>query len=48
MDGVESSEGIIVVGATNRIESLDEALLRPGRFDEIIFVYFFILLFFII
>jgi cell division protease FtsH len=34
MDGFESSEGIIVVGATNRPEDLDEALLRPGRFDR--------------
>ncbi len=34
MDGFESSEGLVVVGATNRPEDMDEALLRPGRFDR--------------
>ncbi|MDX1951840.1 MAG: AAA family ATPase [Verrucomicrobiota bacterium] len=38
MDGFDSSEGIIVVAATNRPEDLDEALLRPGRFDRKVFV----------
>lgn len=34
MSGFEDNEGIIVVAATNRIDVLDEALLRPGRFDR--------------
>ncbi|MTI49841.1 MAG: ATP-dependent zinc metalloprotease FtsH [Firmicutes bacterium] len=34
MSGFKGSEGIVVVGATNRIDTLDEALLRPGRFDR--------------
>jgi transitional endoplasmic reticulum ATPase len=34
MDGIQSRGHIIVVGATNRINSLDEALRRPGRFDR--------------
>ncbi len=38
MDGFESAEGIIVVAATNRPEDLDEALLRPGRFDRKVYV----------
>lgn len=38
MDGFEASSGVIVVAATNKIDVLDEALLRAGRFDRRIFV----------
>jgi len=34
MDGFEDSSGVIVIGATNKVEILDEALLRAGRFDR--------------
>lgn len=38
MDGFEANSGIIVLAATNRPETLDQALLRPGRFDRRIIV----------
>src|SRR5258705_8582608 len=38
MDGFQSSEGIIVLAATNRPEDLDDALTRPGRFDRKVYV----------
>tara|TARA_B100001758_G_C18405984_1_gene612126 strand:- start:159 stop:2339 length:2181 start_codon:yes stop_codon:yes gene_type:complete len=38
LDGIESRDGVIVIGATNRIELIDEACLRPGRLGEQIFV----------
>ncbi|MGZ3727191.1 MAG: ATP-dependent zinc metalloprotease FtsH [Pseudobdellovibrio sp.] len=38
MDGFESSEGVILIAATNRPDVLDPALLRPGRFDRRVIV----------
>lgn len=38
MDGFDSSGGVIIIGATNRPEILDPALLRPGRFDRQVLV----------
>src|SRR6056297_1389890 len=38
MDGFDSNSGVIVVAATNRPETLDSALLRPGRFDRHVLV----------
>lgn len=38
MDGFDSSKGLVILGATNRPEVLDKALLRPGRFDRRVIV----------
>ncbi len=38
MDGLEELQSVVVIGATNRPTMLDAALLRPGRFDELIYV----------
>ena len=36
MDGVESRAKVIVIAATNRLDIIDKAILRPGRFDRLI------------
>lgn len=36
IDGLESMEGVVVIGATNRPDIIDQSLLRPGRFDRLI------------
>jgi SpoVK/Ycf46/Vps4 family AAA+-type ATPase len=38
LDGMDEASGVIVVGATNKPELVDPALMRPGRFDKIIFI----------
>ena len=38
MDGLEEMQSVIVIGATNRPTLMDPALLRPGRFDELVYV----------
>jgi transitional endoplasmic reticulum ATPase len=36
MDGIEELRGVLILGATNRIDMIDSALLRPGRFDFVV------------
>ncbi len=36
LDGVEALRGVLVLAATNRVDMIDPALLRPGRFDEVV------------
>jgi transitional endoplasmic reticulum ATPase len=38
MDGMQAIHGVVVLAATNRVDMIDMALLRPGRFDKIVFV----------
>jgi SpoVK/Ycf46/Vps4 family AAA+-type ATPase len=38
MDGIEGLKEVVIVAATNRPEILDKALMRPGRFDYLIYV----------
>src|ERR671928_1324295 len=38
LDGIEQLHGVVVLAATNRVDMIDPALLRPGRFDKIVFV----------
>lgn len=38
MDGVEGRQGVVVIGCTNRPDQIDDAILRPGRLDQLVFV----------
>mmetsp|Transcript_18202 Transcript_18202/g.31011 ORF Transcript_18202/g.31011 Transcript_18202/m.31011 type:complete len:156 (+) Transcript_18202:1705-2172(+) len=38
MDGIQTSAGLLVLAATNRLDMIDDALLRPGRFDRLVHV----------
>ncbi|RLI55912.1 MAG: ATPase [Candidatus Thorarchaeota archaeon] len=39
IDGLESMEGVVVIGATNRPDIIDQGLLRPGRFDRLVMIH---------
>lgn len=39
IDGLESMEGVVVIGATNRPDIIDPSLLRPGRFDRLVLIH---------
>jgi transitional endoplasmic reticulum ATPase len=38
MDGMEHLKQVIIIAATNRPDIIDQALLRPGRFDHLVYV----------
>lgn len=38
MDGVEGRQGVVVIGCTNRPDQIDDAILRPGRLDQLIYI----------
>jgi transitional endoplasmic reticulum ATPase len=38
MDGIQEMHGVVVIAATNRVDIIDMALLRPGRFDKVVYV----------
>lgn len=38
MDGVEGRQGVVVIGCTNRPDQIDDAILRPGRLDQLVHV----------
>ena len=38
MDGIQEIHDVVVLAATNRVDMIDTALLRPGRFDKIIYI----------
>jgi transitional endoplasmic reticulum ATPase len=38
LDGIQALSGVVVLAATNRVDMIDTALIRPGRFDKIVFV----------
>ena len=38
MDGLEGRKGVYIIAATNRPDIIDRAILRPGRFDKLVYV----------